>query len=182
MTRAPRLAQKAAQQADQAADQLLDWLRQQRGGVFEEMPDAVEPDAMPADQARVGVTATRLVESILDGEDYIKADPTGSVSVELDAFGRQDLEARSQDVLSLCRSTGTIEAVEALPRPGAGAIVGPPCLGNRGRRCRGEDESSAGAIRALRQSPRSLRRTIEMTRQGAPCACRTRIGCTTVLS
>ena len=74
MTRAPRSTQKAAQQVDQAADHLLDWLRQQRGGIFGESPDAAEHDAPPVvDQMTAGELAPASTESILDDEVRTKA-------------------------------------------------------------------------------------------------------------
>ena len=131
MTRAPRSTQRAAQQADQAADQLLDWLRQQRGGIFNESLDAAQHNALlVADQPTVGELATALAESILDDDKRTKASPTESVAIEVGVFGLHDVGNLSRDGSSLRRSTDAIEVVEALAHAGADASRRPASFGN----------------------------------------------------
>jgi hypothetical protein len=125
VTRAPRSTRKAAQQADQAADQLIDWLRQQRGGIFDETPDAL----FVIDQTTVGEMTPTSAESILD-EEHTKAGPTGPVSVGAEAFGRRDFGEGSQDVASLRSLTSIIERVDAFTHADAGPIAGPSSFGN----------------------------------------------------
>jgi hypothetical protein len=129
VTRAPRSTQTAARQADQAADQVLEWLRQQRGDIFDKAPDALEPDALlVGNQTTVGEMTPTSAESILDEEH--KTEPTSSVSVGAEEFGRRDFGEGAQDVASLRSPTTVIERVEALAGAGAGPSTGTPSFGN----------------------------------------------------
>jgi type II secretory pathway pseudopilin PulG len=131
LTRAPRATQKAAQQADQAADQLLDWLRRQRGGVFDETPAVIKPDALlTADRTVVIETAPPSANSSLGDEDYPKDVPTVPEAVAAADFDGQDFSNASRGVPSPGGPVGAIEAAAALAQAGVESVGEPSFFGN----------------------------------------------------